>query len=114
MSSLTVSSVTSPKRGGDQEDLKFKETKDRLNRKARKCLSLDKDGQEILKDFEASLKNNFITSSFDDVVHLNQRGHRKQLMVIIILALYGVLVYGIHSVLFYFKDVDDSPSNFLS
>ena len=80
----------------------------RINRKARQCLFLDKDGQEILKDFEATLMNSFITSSsFEDIVHsnLNQKGRRKQLMVILFLALYAIPVYGIHSVLFYFKDV---------
>ena len=86
---------------------RFKEVKDRLKRKARDCLSLDKDGQEILKDVEASLMNSFITSSsFEDIANsnLNQKGRRKQLMAIMFLALYAV-VYGIHSVLFYFKDV---------
>ena len=80
----------------------------RINRKARDCLSLDKDGQEILKDFETSLINSFITSSsFEDIVqlNLNQRGRRKQLMVIMFLALYAIPVYAIHSVIFYFKDV---------
>ena len=86
----------------------FKEAKDRLTRKARECLSLDKDGQEILKDFEASLMNSFITSSsFKDIVHsnLNKKGRRKQLMAIMFLALYAIPVFGIHSVLFYFKDI---------
>ena len=80
----------------------------RINRKTRSCLFLNKDGQEVLKDFEASLMNSFITSSsFKDIVHsnLNQKGRRKQLMVILFLALYAIPVYGIHSVLFYFKDV---------
>src|SRR6266702_8896100 len=87
---------------------RFKEAKDRFNRKARECLSLDKDGQEILKDFEASLMNSFITSSsFEDIVHsnLNLRGRRKQLMMIMFLALYAIPVNGIHSVLFYLKDM---------
>src|SRR5437588_496635 len=87
---------------------RIKERKDRLNRKARECLSLDKDGQEILKNFEASLMNSFITSSsFEDIAHsnLNQRGRRKQLLAIMFLALYAIPMNGIHSVLFYFKDV---------
>src|SRR5205809_6376566 len=87
---------------------RFKEAKDRFNRKARECLSLDKDGQEILKDYEASLMNSFITSSsLKDIAHsnLSQRGRRKQLMMIIFLALYAIPLYGIHSVLFYFKDI---------
>ena len=87
----------------------IKEGKDRLTRKARECLSLDKDGQEILKIFEALLINSFITlSSFKDIVHsnLNQRGRRKQLIVITFLVLYAFPVYGIHSLLFYFKDVE--------
>src|SRR2546426_7916547 len=80
----------------------------RMSRKARECLSLDKDGQEVLKNFETSLINSFITSSsFEDIVHsnLNQRGRRKLLMAIMFLALYAIPVNGIHSVLFYFKDV---------
>ena len=80
----------------------------RMNTETRTCLSLDKDGQEILKDIEASLMNSFITSSsFEDIVHsnLNPKGRRKLLMVIIFLALYAIPVYGIQSVLFYFKDV---------
>ena len=87
---------------------RFKEGKECLNRKARDCLSLDKDGQEILKDFETSLMNSFMTSSsFEDIVqsNLNQRGRRKQMMMIIFLVLYAIPVYGIHSVLFYFEDV---------
>ena len=65
---------------------RFKEVRHRFNRKVRDCLSLDKDGQEILKDFEASLINSFITSSsFEDIVHsnLNQRGRRKHSMAIV-------------------------------
>ena len=87
---------------------RINERKHRLDRKARECLSLDKDGQEILRDFEASLMNSFLTSSsFEDIVHsnLNQRQRRKQLMTIMFLALYAIPVYGIHSVLFYFKDI---------
>ena len=80
----------------------------RINRKARDCLSLDKDGQEILKDFETSLINSFITSlSFQDIVHSNltQKERRKQLMMIMFLLLYAIPVNVIHSVLFYFEDV---------
>src|SRR6266702_6279087 len=87
---------------------RFREAKDRLNKKTRDCLSLDKDGQEILKDFEASLMNSFLTSSsFQDIAHsnLNQRGRRKLLMAIMFLALYAIPVNGIHSVLFYLKDM---------
>ena len=86
----------------------IKEGKDRLTRKARKCLSLDKDGQEFLKTFETSLMNSFITSSsFEEIAHsnLNQRGRRKQLMMIMFLALYAIPLNGVYSVLFYFKDV---------
>ena len=86
----------------------LKQSKDRLNKKARKCLTLEKNAQEVLKDFEAWLMNSFITSSsFEDIANsnLNQRGRRKQLMMILFLALYAVPVNGIHSVLFYFKDV---------
>ena len=87
---------------------RFKDVKHRFNKKARECLSLDEDTQEVLKDFEASLMNSYITSSsFKEITHsnLNQTGRRKQLMVIIFLALYAIPVYGIQSVLFYFKDV---------
>ena len=87
---------------------RFKIAKDCLNRKARNCLFLDKDGHEVLKDFEASLMNSFITSSsFEDIVHsnLNQRGRHKQLIMIMFLVLYAIPMNGVHSVLFYFKDV---------
>ena len=86
----------------------IKEEKNRLTRKTRECLSLNKDGQEILKDFEAYLMNSFITSSsFQDIVHsnLDQTGRRKQLIAIMLLVLYAIPVFGIHSVLFYFKDI---------
>ena len=87
---------------------RFKEVKHRFQRMVRDCLSLDKDGQEVLKDFEAMLMDSFITSSsFEDIVHsnLNQKGRRKLLMAIIFLALYAIPVFGIHSMLFYIKDV---------
>ena len=87
---------------------RFKEAKDCFNKKAKGCLYLDKDGQEILKDFETSLMNSFLTSSsFEDIANsnLNQRGRCKRLMAIMFLALYAIPVYGVHSVLFYFKDV---------
>ena len=87
---------------------RFNEAKSHFNKKARNCLFLDKDGQEILKDFEATLMTSLITSSsFEDIVHsnLNPRGRRKQSMAIMFLALYAIPVFGIQSVLFYFKDV---------
>ena len=82
----------------------LKQSKDRLNKKARKCLTLEKNAQEVLKDFEAWLMNSFITSSsFEDIANsnLNQKGRRRQLMMILFLALHAVPVNGIHSVLFY-------------
>ena len=81
----------------------------RINRKARDCLSLDKDGQEILKDFETSLINNFITSSsFENIVqsNLNQRGRRKQLMVMMLENTFRSLLLQRHQM--------DSLSNYLS
>ena len=87
---------------------RFKKAKNHFNRKARECLFLDKDGQEILKDFEATLMTSLITSSsFEDIVrsNLDQKRRRKQLMMIMFLFLYAIPVNGIHSALFYFKDV---------
>ena len=83
----------------------------RMNREAREYLSLDKDGQEVLKDFETSLMNSFITSSsFKDIVHsnLDQRGRLKLLMAIIFLAFYAIPVYGTQSVIFYFKNAEET------
>ena len=87
---------------------RIKERKNRLNKKAREYLSLDKNGQEILKNFESSLKNSFLTSSFFEEIarsNLNQKGCRTLMMAIMFLLLHAIPVYGIHSVLFYFKDV---------
>lgn len=48
---------------------RIKETKKRLKRKIWESLYLDKDGQELLKDFEISLQQSLVTSSFEDITN---------------------------------------------
>lgn len=49
-----------------------------MKKKIESVLFPDKDGQEILKDFEASLRLSHITSSsFDDIVESNLDKHGR-------------------------------------
>src|SRR6266550_4656090 len=88
--------------------LRTKKLIEQIKRKMRSSLFLDKDGQEMLKDFESSLEQILVTSSsFEEIVdsNLNKRRRHLQLIVIASLLLYAIPVHLLQSIGYYSEDM---------
>ena len=83
-----------------------------LKKKVKDFIFLDKDSQEVLKDFEILFQRSLSTSSsFEEFTDskLNRRRRLLQLIIIVILGLYVMPVHVIQGFLYYFNNIEWSP-----